>query len=190
MTVPVALKQCNMWSFRVRGKHTLQAECLKDELCVVWKDHLLRFSEKDRMHVEFVREMSQSTWRRCDDTITMHSGKKMVRMECGHRWLRPVSISRLYCQHCQAFKAWYHSTSSHITTLYVHNSHTAPFEWDSIYQIGVWLSEVNGRHRTMHMITQHNMITTTVNTFCTYSTHFRWIILCSMNEWIQLTEPI
>jgi len=27
------------------------------------------------MHVEFVQEMSRSTWRRCDDTITMHSGK-------------------------------------------------------------------------------------------------------------------
>jgi len=58
ITVPVALKWCNMWSLRVRKEHTLQVECLRNELCVLRKDHLLRSNEKDRMHTQFVEEMS------------------------------------------------------------------------------------------------------------------------------------
>jgi hypothetical protein len=187
VTVPVALKPCTMRSIRVREEHTIQIECLKNELCVLRKDHLLRSNEKDRMHIQFVEEMSWSMRRRCDDTITMHSGKYTVRMECGHWWLRPVSIGRLYYQHCQAFKARYHSTGSHITTLWVHNSHTAPFECDSISLIGVWIPEVNGRHRAMPTITQHNMMTTWVKTFVP-TAHTFLVNNTLLNEWVDTAD--
>jgi hypothetical protein len=56
--VPAALKWCKMWSLRVKEEHTLQEECPKNELRVLWKDQLLRSNEEDRMHIEFDEEMS------------------------------------------------------------------------------------------------------------------------------------
>jgi len=57
ITVPVDLKRRNMRSLRVREERKSHVECLKNELCVLRKNHLLRSNEKDRMHIQFV-EMS------------------------------------------------------------------------------------------------------------------------------------
>jgi len=53
VTVAVALKRCNVRSLTVR-----EVECLKNELCLLQKGHLLRSNEKDRTHTQFVEEMS------------------------------------------------------------------------------------------------------------------------------------